>query len=428
MIIKHPSSAKGKKIVVVVGAGFAGLKAAQELAHLNEVQVVVVDQRNHHLFQPLLYQVATAGLNPSDIAVPIRSQFSDSANIEVHLGKISYVDLAAKVVVADGGIELSYDYIILACGARHSYFAHPEWEVFAPGLKTIEQATEIRRRILLAFENAENEFVESEKKALLTFVIVGGGPTGVEMAGAISDISQTVLSHDFKRIDTKSAQVVLVEAGARILGSFDGSLSAQAALDLKKMGVDVRVGTRVVNIDDQGVQLSGGGYIPAKTVVWAAGVQATPLEFKSPIIRDNSGRIKVNSDFSIPQHPEAFVVGDMASFQLTEKQILPGLAPAAIQAGRHAALMIKATLHGQPRVDFKYNDKGQMATIGKTKAIAQVGNIRLTGFIAWLSWLFIHILYLVGFKNKFAVFLQWIWSYLFAKRGSRLITDKEWRL
>lgn len=434
MQLTHPAAASGKKIVLIIGAGFAGLNAAKELADDRDLQVLLVDQNNHHLFQPLLYQVATAGLNPGDIAVPIRSQFSEVANVEVHMERVDSVSLSGQFV-RFGSNELRYDYVIIACGARHSYFGHAEWEQFAPGLKTLEQATEIRRRLLLAFENAENELNDSKRVELLTFVIVGGGPTGVEMAGAIADISHTVLADDFKRINTRSTRVILVEAGPRILSSFSEALSKSATEDLKSLGVEVSTGTRVTHISDLGVEVTTDSspsepakeFIAARTVVWAAGVEAAPLEIQPNISRDRARRIEVMSDFSIPGYPNAFVVGDMASFKLDASHLLPGLAPAAIQSGRHAAQMIRASVLGMPRKEFHYLDKGQMATIGKRKAIVQAGVLRLRGFVAWLSWLFVHILFLVGFKNRFSVLLQWAWSYIFAKRGARLITSKEWK-
>lgn len=427
MKLVHPKKAQGKKIVVIVGGGFAGLNAAKTLADAPEVQVILLDQRNHHLFQPLLYQVATAGLNPSDIAVPIRAQFSDNSNIEVHLEKVGQVSLQQDSVTnSKGTMHLSYDYLILALGARHSYFAHPEWEEFAPGLKTLEQATEIRKRILSIFERAESEMNPEVRSALLSFVVVGGGPTGVELAGAIADISRTVLINDFKNIDPTQAKVILVEAGPRILAQFSDDLSARAAKDLNDLGVDVKVATRVENINSDGVQIPGE-FIKSKCVLWAAGVQASPLGFDVEIEKDRAGRIKVQGDLSIPKYPQVFVAGDMASIPLGE-QFVPGLAPAAIQGGEYVAKKILANIRGQEIKDFKYFDKGQMAAIGKNRALLQAGGFKMTGFLAWLAWFFIHILYLVGFKNRFSVMAQWAWSYMFSKRGSRLITDSEWRL
>lgn len=432
MKLVHPAKTKGKKIVVVVGAGFAGLNAAKILADQPEVEVIIIDQKNHHLFQPLLYQVATAGLNPSDIAVPIRAQFSGSSNVEVHMGKIEHVALKQNIVSIQnpsGAIEpvqLDYDYLVLACGARHSYFGNPEWEEFAPGLKTLEQATEIRRRILSVFERAENEIDPDKQSALLNFVIVGGGPTGVELAGASADISRTVLVNDFKHIDPKQTKVILIEAGPRILSQFDENLSYAAIQDLKSMGVDVRVSTRVGNITSEGVQ-TADGFIKSSCIIWAAGVQAASLEFDDSIERDRAGRIKVQADLSIPNYSNVFVAGDIAAIELSSNKFVPGLAPAAIQAGQFVARKILSSVRGHKISDFKYFDKGQMATIGKHRALVQSGKIKMTGFMAWQAWFFIHILYLVGFKNRIAVMVQWGWSYLFSKRGARLITASRWK-
>jgi len=427
MRIIHPNLKPGQKQVVIIGAGFGGLNAAKELANHEEVHVVLLDQKNHHLFQPLLYQVATAGLNPADIAVPIRSQFAGARNVSVHLGRVERLSLSEKWVGAEEGIELGFDFLILACGALHSYFSHPEWEPFAPGLKTVEQAIEIRRRILSAFERAENEIDAERQRALLNFVIVGGGPTGMELAGAIADISRTVLVKDFRRINPASARVILVEAGPRILPAFPEELAARAARDLAKLGVEVLTSSPVQEIDANGVRI-GEERIPSCTVLWAAGVKADRLSESLGVELDRSGRVKVGPDLSIPGHPDVFVVGDLAHFEMANGELLPGLAPAAIQTGKAAAKNILATIHGRPRKPFRYFDKGIMATIGKRKAIAQTGRLRLTGYIAWLAWLFIHILYLVGFRNRIAVFLEWAWSYLFSKRGSRLITSDEWKL
>jgi len=427
MQVTHPNLRPGQKEVVIIGAGFAGLNAAKQLANRDEVHVVLVDQKNHHLFQPLLYQVATAGLNPADIAVPIRAQFSDAANVSVHLLHVETLNLAEKWLRLEDGVELGFDYLILACGAQHSYFGKPEWEPYAPGLKTVEQAIEIRRRILSAFEDAENEIDEERQKVLLTFVVVGGGATGVELAGAISDISRTVLVKDFRRINPASAHVVLVEAGPRILPAFPEDLAARAARDLSRMGVEVRTSSLVSLVDSEGVKI-GDERLAAKTVLWAAGVQAERISRTLGVELDRSSRIKVGPDLSIPSLPDIFVAGDLAHFDMEDGKVLPGLAPAAIQTGRAAARNILASIHGKARKTFHYRDKGQMATIGKRKAIAQTGPLKLTGFPAWLAWLFVHILYLVGFKNRLFVFLQWIWSYLFSKRGSRLITSDDWTL
>lgn len=430
MRVIHPARAAGRKIVLIVGGGFAGLNAAKRLSRESDLQVVLIDQRNHHLFQPLLYQVATAGLNPADIAVPIRAQFQDDENVEVHLGRIEAVDLQQRLAIA-GPLEMEYDALILACGAQHSYFGHAEWEEFAPGLKTLEQATEIRRRLLSAFEFAENEFDRARQKAALTFVVVGGGPTGVELAGAIADISRTVIVNDFRRIDPSQAHIVLVEAGPRILPAFPEELSRRGQRDLEELGVEVRTGAKVDEIDAEGVRI-GGDRIAARTVLWAAGVEARHLEFMPAVATDRAGRIQVQPDLSIPGFPEAFVAGDMAALEMAPGIPVPGVAPAAVQAGLHAAERAVRRLHGiaenAERSTFRYRDKGLMATIGKSRALTWSGRLKLTGYLAWLAWLFVHVFYLIGFKNRVAVMMQWIWSYLFSKRGSRLITDKEWRL
>ncbi len=415
------------KEVLIVGAGFGGLSAARELARKAAVYVTLVDRRNHHLFQPLLYQVATAGLNPADIAVPVRAQFAGAANVAVHLGRVAAIDLAGKRVQIEGGPALSWDFLVVASGAQHSYFGHPEWEDLAPGLKTLEQATEIRRRILFAFETAENSRDEAAQRALLTFVVVGGGPTGVELAGAIADISRTVLVRDFRRIDPRSARVVLLEAGPRVLPAFAEDLSRHAEEDLRSLGVEVRTSSAVTAIDAAGVSVASER-IEARNVFWAAGVQASSLGRTLGVALDRAGRVQVEPDLSIPGHPDVFVIGDMAHLEEPGRGLVPGLAPAAIQEGKAAARNILASIEGRPRKPFRYRDKGTMATIGKHKAIAQVGKIHLTGYIAWLAWLFIHILYLIGFRNRFAVFLQWVWSYLFSKRGARLITARDWHL
>lgn len=421
-----PIKKDGERWVLIIGGGFAGLQAAQELANKPNIRVFLLDKHNHHLFQPLLYQVATAGLNPADIAVPIRAQFADAGNVEVHLGKVSAVHLDEKYVVIEGH-ELEFDELVVATGTQHNYFGHPEWETFAPGLKTLEQATEIRRRVLTAFEQAENALDPEAQKSLLTFVIVGGGPTGVEMAGAIADIARTVLVRDFKRIDSSKARIILVEAIPKIMTAFDQKLSDKAKQDLEEMGVEVRISSPVLDINADGVQI-GDTFLPAKTVIWCAGVRAAPLQFVPEIPTDKAGRVKVEKDLSVPGYPYVYVVGDMATLELKPGVFLPGLAPAAMQTGRHAARNILRTQKQSVHEPFVYSDKGQMATIGRHRAIAQTGKLRMTGFFAWLAWLFIHVFYLVSFRNRLSVMAQWIWSYSFSKRGARLITDKEWKL
>ncbi len=429
----RPAKDLDQKTVVIVGGGFAGLNAAKALGYKQDVFVILVDQRNHHLFQPLLYQVATAGLNPGDIAVPIRAQFADVPNVEVHWNTINSVDLTARVIAGsevDGSpLEIRYDYLILACGAQHSYFGHPEWEPFAPGLKTLEQATEIRRRILTAFEEAENETDPVQQAAMLNFVVVGGGATGVELAGAIADISRTVLVNDFKRIEPESAKIILVEAGPRLLAAFDPSLSARTKSDLEDLGVEVRLNGRVSKIDAAGVTI-GDDFIPALSVFWGAGVAARKLAFApaADVELDSAGRVVVAGDLSLAKHPEVFVIGDMAAVAWKDGQIVPGLAPAAIQEGRHVAAVILASLHSRDRKAFRYVDKGMMATIGKHRAVMQAGRLKMGGYVAWLAWLFVHIFYLIGFRNRVAVMAQWVWNYVFSKRGARLITDRDWKL
>jgi NADH:ubiquinone reductase (H+-translocating) len=414
------------KTAIIVGAGFAGLNAAKALSNREGLRVILVDQRNHHLFQPLLYQVATAGLNPSDIAVPIRVQFRDAPNVEIHLGRVDGVDLAKQIVIGEGR-DIRFDYLILACGARHSYFGHPEWEEFAPGLKTLEQATEMRRRMLVAFERAENELDPDAQRAYLTFVVVGGGPTGVELAGAIADISRTAMRGDFRRIDPSKAHIVLLEAAPRVLTAFSEELSEHARRDLAEIGVEVRTNAKVEAIDAHGVTI-GQERLPARTVFWAAGVQAERMTIVPQLEVDRASRIKVKDDCSVPGYPNVFVVGDMASLEMAPGQLVPGVAPAAIQTGEHAAAMILGDLVGEPRRPFVYNDKGTMATIGKSRAVGQIGRVKLTGRIAWFAWLLIHVYQLIGFRNRLAVLFNWAWNYLFSKRGARLITEKEWKL
>lgn len=412
--------------VVIIGGGFGGLSAAKVLARQTAVQVTLIDRRNHHLFQPLLYQVATAGLNPGDIAVPIRGEFAQSPNVEIHLGEVTQIQLDQQTVISTSG-NVPYDSLILACGSQHSYFGKSEWEEFAPGLKTLEQATEIRRRILTAFEDAENATDPARQSALLTFVIVGGGPTGVELAGAVAEVARKVLVKDFRRIDPRQTRVVLIEAGPRVLAMFDESLSRRTTRDLEALGVEVRTSTRVTAVDAQGVQV-GSERIEAATVVWAAGVSPSSLNAKLGVALDSAGRILVHPDLSVPSHTNVFVIGDQAHFEVETGRSLPGLAPVALQQGRAAARNILRDVAGKPRLPFRYVDKGQMATIGKSRAVLELGVIKLGGFLAWLGWLVVHLFFLVGFKNRYAVLVQWIWNYVFSKRGARLITRPDWRI
>jgi NADH dehydrogenase len=406
--------------VVIVGGGFGGLAAARGLAE-QPVRVTVVDRQNHHLFQPLLYQVATAGLSPGDIASPIRSVLSPHANIRVWLGAAKAVDVAKRRLLLTDG-ELSYDYLILAAGARHAYFGHDGWEAVAPGLKSLEDALEMRRRILLAFERAERTQDEAARRALLTFVIVGGGPTGVELAGAIREIARHTLARDFRSIDPTRARVVLVEAGPRILPVFSDRLSRAAVKSLERLGVEVRTGTQVTDITAEAVHL-GQEVLPTRTALWAAGVAASPLAQSLGVALDRSGRVPVQPDLTVAGHPEIYVIGDLAAAPGPQGRPLPGLAPVALQEGTAAARNIERARSGLPTVPFRYSDHGSMATIGRAAAIAQVGRLQLSGLIAWMAWLFIHILYLIGFRNRVSVLGNWTWAYLTWRRAARLMTD-----
>lgn len=408
----------GEPHVVIVGAGFGGLYAAKTLRHA-PVRVTLVDRRNHHLFQPLLYQVATAALNPSDIAVPIRRVLRYQKNTTVILADARAVDAVGKrLLLADG--ELAYDKLILATGATHSYFAHPEWEQYAPGLKTIEDALEIRRRVLLAYEAAERETDPEQRRQSLNFVVVGGGPTGVELAGALAEIARLILLKDFRHIDPDEARVMLVEAGPRILSAYSPESSANATHQLERLGVKVMVGMPVGAIDECGVTIDGQR-IESRTVLWAAGVAASPLARSLGVPLDRSGRVKVEGDLTIPGSPDLYVIGDLAFLEQDGKPV-PGVAPAAIQMGRHAGKQIRRSLSGQPPLPFRYHDQGSLATIGKAAAVAEVAGLTLSGFIAWLAWLIIHIFSLIGFRNRFMVLAEWAWIYLRNERGARLIT------
>ena len=411
------------KRALLLGAGFAGLNAAKILGN-TDLEVTVLDRRNYHLFQPLLYQVAMAGLSPAEIATPIRSLLSAYRNVRVLLGSASSIDLAAKEVKGDFG-TLPYDFLLVATGAQHSYFGKNQWEEFAPGLKTVEQATEIRRRVLLAFELAERETDPERQKALLTFVVIGGGPTGVELAGALGEISRHTLNRDFRSIDPRRTRVILIEAGKRIMAAFDEECSARAVADLEKLGVSVWTGTRVSDVNAEGVAM-GSEFLKAATVIWAAGVQPSPLNQTLGPPLDKAGRVKVNPDLSLPGHPEVFLAGDQVYFEQDGK-VLPGMAPAAMQQGRHAARNILRLAKGESALPFRYFDKGQMATIGRSRAVVQLGHRHLFGFVAWLAWLFVHIYYLIGFKNRVFVLFQWVWAYVTYGRGARLITEKHWR-
>jgi NADH dehydrogenase len=405
--------------VVIVGGGFGGLYAARALAR-RPVRVTLLDRRNHHLFQPLLYQVATAAVNPADIAVPLRSILRRAANITVLLADVAKVDLADRRIVLDRG-EIGYDALVLAAGASHSYFGHDDWEVFAPGLKTLEDALEIRRRVLLAYEAAERERDGAEQRALLTSVVVGGGPTGVELAGALGEISRQTIARDFRLIDPTKARIILLEGGPRILTTFPESLSRRAEDALRRLGVEVRTQAIVTRVTADAVWL-GGEQIRARTVLWAAGVAAAPLARTLGVPLDRSGRVLVAPDLSIPDHPEAFAIGDMCAFLHQTDAPLPGVAPVAIQQGRVVADNVLRRLRGQPTRPFRYRDKGNMATIGRAAAVAVLGRFELSGLLAWLVWLLVHIMFLIGFRNRFLVLFEWAWAYLTWHRGARLIT------
>jgi NADH dehydrogenase len=412
--------------VVIVGGGFAGVEAAKKLGRM-PVRVTIIDRNNHHLFQPLLYQVATAALNAGDISRPIRSIVRRFRNTSVLLGNVAAIDLEQRSLRLDDGDAVGYDYLILCPGVRHSYFSHPEWEVLAPGLKSMEDALEIRRRVLLAFERAERAETADERHRLLTFVVVGGGPTGVEVAGAISEIRRYALARDFRRIDPRDATVLLLEGGPRVLPGYPPSLSQKAKESLRRLGVDVRTDAMVTSIEP-GAVVSAGWRIPTDTVVWAAGNVASPLlqTLGTPV--DNAGRPIVEPDCSLPEHREAFVIGDAAAFRHDSRypSVLPGVAPVAMQQGRYVASAIKADIRGREREPFKYLDKGQLAVIGRAHGVADIGPVHIGGLLAWLAWIFIHILYLIGFANRIVVMFRWAVSYLTFERGARLIT-REWR-
>lgn len=408
--------------VVIVGGGFAGLNAAKVLGRASGVEITLIDRNNHHLFQPLLYQVATAGLSPADIAAPIRNILAGNQNTKVLLGNVTSIDLANQAVKTDIG-DLTYDYLLLACGAKHSYFGRDDWEPFAPGLKTIEQATEIRRRILTAYEIAERTDDSAQRKKQLTFVVVGGGPTGVELAGAIGEMSRYTLARDFRNIDAKSSTVLLMEGGPRILSAFSEKLSQRATHDLERLGVEVLTNSQVSEVDENGV-LVNGERIEAATVLWAAGVQASSLGESLGSETDRQRRLVVNSDLSLPDHANVFVAGDQAHFKNDQGDVLPGLAPIANQQGRHFAKMVIGDLNGKDRLPFKYVDKGIMATVGRNKAVMQSGKWQLGGWFAWMAWLLVHIYFLTGFRNRFFVVLSWAWSYFTYRRGARLIVGK----
>jgi NADH dehydrogenase len=439
--------------VVIVGAGFGGLNAAQALAKA-PVQITVIDRANYHTFQPLLYQVATAGLSPGEIAAPIRSILRSDKNVQVLMAEVTGFDLARRIVKTSEA-DIPYDYLIVAAGAGHSYFGHDDWEPYAPGLKTIEDALEIRRRVLLAFELAERQASTGETAAQLNFVVVGGGPTGVELAGTLAEICRHALTHEFRSIDPARTHILLLEGGPRVLPAYAEDLSRSAQEQLNRLGVEVRTSTIVTQIEP-GAVYTGNTRLPATVILWAAGVAASPLgkSLGAPI--DRAGRVLVEPDLSLPGHPQVFVIGDLAALKDEHGKMLPGVAPVAIQQGRFVAKLIRQELESnnkavappfsrpsreepalsersepkggdfdsrsRPRPAFHYWDKGSLATIGRAAAVAEFGRIHISGFIAWLSWLFVHILFLIGFRNRLLVFIQWAWSYVTYERGARLIT------
>ncbi|HEX8340483.1 MAG TPA: NAD(P)/FAD-dependent oxidoreductase [Tepidisphaeraceae bacterium] len=412
--------------VLVIGAGFAGIRVCQGLRHVG-VNVALVDRNNYHVFQPLLYQVATAALSPADIAFPIRRIFRRHKNIECVLANVDKIDLVRKCVCANEQ-EIDFDYLVIAAGATHSYFGQDQWGPMAPGLKTIDDAIAIRRRILLAYEEAENEMDEESRKAKLTFVVVGGGPTGVELAGSLRQIAVEEISKDYHNIDTKTARVILIDANERVLKSFHPKLSARAEKDLKKLGVEVLLNGRVTHIDENGVKI-GDMRVEANNVFWAAGVSAAPIARTLGVELDRAGRVKVNPDLSIPGHPNVFVAGDLASvIDPRTNEPVPGLAPAAMQMGVHVAKIIRQEIQSgvrpEHRIPFKYFDKGTMATIGTTRAIADIWGWKFTGFIAWLMWSLVHVMFLVSFRSKLLVMLNWVFTYMFHSSGARLITGE----
>jgi len=408
-----------RKRVIIVGGGFGGLNAAQHLARA-PVSVLLLDAKNFHTFQPLLYQVATAGLSPGEIAAPIRWVLRRNPNTEVLLAEVTGFDLERRLVKS-GEQEFPYDYLIVAAGARHAYFGHDEWEPYAPGLKTIEDALEIRRRMLLAFEVAERQAKTTGTHEPLNFVVVGGGPTGVELAGTLSEISCKALAGDFRAIDPRRTRVLLIEGGPRVLPTYPEDLSRKAQQQLEHLGVAVRTSAMVTRVEPSAVFIKEER-IPASLILWAAGVAASPLGRALGVPVDRAGRVFVQPDLSLPGHPEVFVIGDLASLQGKDGKPLPGVAPVAIQQGKAVARTIVGDLHGKPREAFHYFDKGSLATIGRSAAVAQIGKLHLSGAIAWLTWLFVHIMYLIGFRNRVLVMIQWAWSYFTYDRGARLIT------
>jgi NADH dehydrogenase len=413
----------GKKHVVVLGGGFGGLEFCKRF-HSEDARITLVDRTNHHLFQPLLYQVATAGLAATEIAQPIRSILSDRPDITVLMDEVLDFNLTEKKVFLSEN-TLRYDYLILAMGGRNSYFGHPEWEAFAPGLKSLDDALRIRSQALLTFEKAENDLEGTEREKLMTIVIIGGGPTGVELAGAFAELARTVLRRDFRHIDPTQARILLLEGAPVILGQFPPELSRSAQRQLEALGVHIRTSTRVKDIRNGEVELEGGEIIRAATILWAAGVSAVAMTQKLGVKLDRAGRVEVKADLSLPGHAEIFAIGDMALVIDTDGKPVPGVSPAAMQMGRHVADIVRSEIRLGPKASrppFKYLDKGTMATIGRSAAVAWFKGIQLSGYLAWLFWLFVHIVFLIGFRNRIAVLLNWMYAYIGYKRGARIIT------
>ena len=405
--------------VVIVGGGFGGLNAALGVSRL-AVRLTLIDRKNHHTFQPLLYQVATAGLSPGEITAPIRGILGGRRNAEVLLGDVSGFDLQRGIVQFDN-IELQFDYLVVAAGASHSYFGHEAWQPLAPGLKTIEDALEIRRRVLLAFELAERQAIATGQHEPLNIVVVGGGPTGVELAGTVAEIARHSLAHDFRAIDPKRTRVILIEGGPRVLAAYPPDLSASAQRQLERLGVEVHTSAMVTKVEP-GLVGFGDKTMSSAVTLWAAGVAASPLGRMLGVPCDKSGRVIVNPDLSIPGHPNVFVIGDLAAAVGKDGKLLPGLAPVAMQEGRYLAHAVRADLRREPRKPFHFVDKGTMATIGRAAAVAEIGKLHFSGLLAWMLWLFVHIMYLVGFRNRLLVMIEWAWSYLTYERSARLIT------
>src|SRR3982074_747353 len=410
--------------VVIVGAGFGGLNAARALARA-PVQITVIDRKNHHTFQPLLYQVATAGLSPGEIASPIRSILSRHKNVEVLMAEVTGFDLERRLVETPE-LQIPYDYLIVAAGSSHAYFGHDDWELFAPGLKTIEDALEIRRRVLLAFELAERQAAAGRASDPVNFVVVGAGPTGVELAGKLAALTRPALAHEFRSIDTGRTHILLVEGGPRVLPAYAEDLSRSAQEQLQRLGVEVRTSAMVTKVEAGAIHI-GGTHMQATVILWAAGVAASPLGRNLGQPLDRAGRVLVQNDLSLPGHSEVFVIGDLAALKDEHGKMLPGVAPVAIQQGRFGARLIRSEIASRPhtqsaRASFHYWDKGSLATIGRAAAVAEFGKIHISGFMAWLAWLFVHILFLIGFRNRLLVFIQWAWSYVTYERGARLIT------